>query len=220
MIPFDRWFLPDGEAHLQEWMTGRQEVVEGRLTYQYHKYTAALSFCTSRRRAVDVGAHVGLWSYWMARDFETVDAFEPVKAHRECWLANMVGRRGRARLHGCALGDRTAMVTMTTGPASSGDTYVEPGVDGLVPMVPLDDFLGDLPGTDFLKIDCEGGELAVLRGARQLLEQQTPVVLVEQKPGHGAKYGLGDRDALLFLRGLGYMVRQEISGDFILTRQG
>lgn len=219
MIPFDHWYLPDGETHLQTWMSTINRRVDGRLTYQYHKYEAALKFCTQRRRAVDVGAHAGLWSYWMARDFARLDAFEPVPEHRRCWLTNLMGLRDRAALHPCALGNRTAMVAMTTGPSSTGDTYVDPTKPtGLVPMVPLDSF-PQITDVDLLKVDCEGGELYVLQGAEQLLRRDAPVIVVEQKLGHGQKYGIDDRAALTFLQTLGYRRQEELSGDFILTRQ-
>jgi len=51
MIRFGPWHLPDGETHLQEWMTTVNRDVEGRLTYQYNKYDAALRYC--RRGAGD-----------------------------------------------------------------------------------------------------------------------------------------------------------------------
>ena len=39
--------------------------------------------------ALDVGAHVGIWSRRLAEKFKTVVAFEPVPKHIECWKKNM-----------------------------------------------------------------------------------------------------------------------------------
>jgi hypothetical protein len=39
------------------------------------------------------------------------------------------------------------------------------------------------PAPDFIKIDVEGGELEVLRGARQVLSQAGPVVICEARKG-------------------------------------
>jgi FkbM family methyltransferase len=220
MLQFNYWFLPDGEHHLQEWMTATNRVVDGRLTYQYHKYEAARRYCTTRRRALDIGAHAGLWSYWMAQDFAYLEAFEPVPAHRACWSANMVGLRSKATLHCCALGDHVGSVSLTPGVASTGDTHVTPDTDrGQVTMVTLDSYYG-MVDVDFIKIDCEGWELFVLRGAEQLLRREHPVIIVEQKLGHGAKYGIADRAGVEFLQQLGYRVRKELAGDVILTWGG
>jgi FkbM family methyltransferase len=226
MIRFEDWYLPDGETHLQTWMNLMQQRRLGRLGYQLHKYEKALAFVPPDRRrvAVDVGAHVGLWSYFLAHDFGAVHAFEPKKEHRECWTINMLGLRGIAQLHECALGDDDeTWISLHTSPASSGDTYVAPKVvhdpeekiHGSIRMRTLDSF--QLPAVDFLKIDCEGFELFVLMGAVETLKAFRPVVIVEQKPTHGEKYGLGDTDAVDFLTRLGYEQRDVVSGDYILT---
>lgn len=67
-----------------------------------------------------------------------------------------------------------------------------------VPVVRLDE---DLAGTSiaFLKIDCEGYELEILRGARQILEHQRPVLFLELHPGEIEKYGGSAKAVLDFL---------------------
>lgn len=217
MIRFEDWYLPDGEQHLQQWMTTTGRRRAGRLTYQIHKYEAALKYCTQRRVAVDVGAHVGLWSYWMAEDFTELIAFEPKSAHRECWRRNMEHRGGS--LIAAALGNTTGRVSLTTGPSSSGDTYVDPTTDtGEVTLMRLDEFR--LRDVDLIKVDCEGFEVYVLEGAAETLKAFKPVVIVEQKPGHGEKYGISDTAGVTFLKTLGYQEREVINGDFILTAEG
>jgi FkbM family methyltransferase len=214
VITFDQWYLPDGETHLQSWMTQVNRRVDGRLTYQYHKYEAAVAWCKQRRTAVDVGAHVGLWSYWMSADFNHLEAFEPHPDHVQCWLINMMGRRGKATLHECALGDHSGTIQLTTGPSSSGDTYVVPEKDGNIRLSKLDE-LG-LMDVDFLKVDCEGYEVFVLRGAQETIERCRPVVIVEQKPKHGDKYRIADTAGAEWLKTLGYRLKQVISGDYIM----
>lgn len=212
-VRFDQWILPAGEKHLQQWMLKVDARVDGRLTYQYHKYQAAMGLCTHHGTAVDVGSHVGLISYWMARDFDHVEAFEPVAHHRDCFRTNVLEKRDNVVLHACALGDRRGSVSIRTEPTSSGDSRIDGAGD--IPLERLDSF--GLTDTALLKIDCEGTELFVLRGAEELLARQKPVVLVEQKPGHAVKYGLGDRDAIPYLQSLGYTLAKEISGDFIMV---
>jgi FkbM family methyltransferase len=57
-----------------------------------------------------------------------------------------------------------------------------------VPVVPLDE---DLAGTPvaLMKIDCEGYELKILQGARQLVEQQRPLLFVELHPAELEEFG-------------------------------
>lgn len=213
MIRFDQWYLPDGEQHLQTWMTQKNRRVEGRLTYQFEKYEAAVRHCRQRRLAIDVGSHVGLWAYWMARDFESVECFEPKVEHGLCWVENMA-ERPNARLHPVALGKSVGEVGLVTGPSSSGDTQVDQNGSG-VPMVPLDSF--EFSGVDLLKIDCEGYEVFVLEGARSMLQACRPTVIVEQKPGHGQRFGRGEHDAVHLLKSLGAEQKWEGAGDYVMV---
>jgi FkbM family methyltransferase len=229
VIRFDEWEFPDGEEHLQDWMTKVNRRVKGRLTYQHHKYEAAIRFCRGRRVAVDVGAHIGLWSWTLAGDFGALVAFEPVAAHRAAWRENMAGLKN-ARLEPVALGARPGQVRITPRtPGSSGDTGVDPvaersslrasvGDKGeLVECRTLDSF--ELPIVDFLKIDCEGFEVFVVEGARDTITRCRPCVIVEQKPETGMveRYGVGERDAVDALVGMGATLRRVIQGDYILS---
>ena len=211
MIECGGVFLPDGETHLVDWMTRRNQWVDGRLTYQFHKLEAALKYCTDGRTAVDVGAHVGLWSMHLVQRFDFVHAFEPIEAHRQCFERNVQAEN--VMLYPCALGQQDGRVSIRTDPTSSGDSYVVQGDD--VPVFPLDGF--DLSDVDFIKLDCEGYELFALAGGVETLERCRPVVCVEQKPGKAQKYGIGETDAVKFLQRLGAKLRAEMSGDYILT---
>jgi FkbM family methyltransferase len=213
VIAFDRWMLPDGEEHLQAWMTHANHRVAGRLTYQKKKYDAALGFVSERRVAVDVGSHVGLWAYWMAQDFGLVHCFEPKPEHVQCWNVNMEGVMN-ARLYEAALGREERQVGLYTGPSSSGDTTVVLDAHG-TPMRTLDSF--HLQDVDFIKIDCEGFEVFVLEGARETLARCKPTVIVEQKPGHGQHFGRGEHDALALLKGMGARQVWDYAGDYVMA---
>ncbi len=220
MIEWKGLYLPDGETHLQEWMEKVGHKIDGKHTYQYHKYQAAIEYVKQKRMAVDIGAHAGLWTRVMALDFEHVTAFEPVLEHRSCWAKN-VGTATNATLIGCALGMRHGTVQMHTRTVgSSGDTSVacpgqEPNAAKAVPMRTLDYY--GLSDVDFIKIDNEGFEYYVLRGAIQTLVRCRPVVIVEQKPGMASRHGLKDLQAVEVLQSLGAKLRQQISGDYILS---
>lgn len=215
MIRFDEWFLPDGETHLQEWMRKNNRRVKGRLTYQFEKFEAAMRFVPTRRVAIDVGAHVGLWTYWIARNFQRVHAFEPSAVHRQCWMKNMVDSGENTTLYPMALGDREGRVNLHTGPSSSGDTHVVLADEGDVVMQTLDSF--NFTNVDFLKVDVEGFEYHVLKGAEETLTRERPIVVVEQK-GHEHKYfGAPPQQALAYLQTLGMApMTKPISGDFIM----
>lgn len=235
----DGWFWPDQEQHLLDWLAnpkGRM-ILNGRPAYQGKKQAAALALVPApygkRRTAVDVGGHIGLWSYNLAHWFEKVDAFEPVALHRQCFVHNVFpanavesfGLEAKAlsgdgyvavdhvKLHPFALGDREDMISIHTADTSTGDSWVHG--KGTIPMRTLDSF--GLNDVDFIKIDCEGYEEFVLRGAETLIETWRPVVVVEQKRDMATRFGLKPLGAVQFLVKRGYRTAQEISGDFIMV---
>lgn len=69
----------------------------------------------------------------------------------------------------------------------------------------LDEELAELSPA-VVKIDVEGAELAVLRGARDLLGRVRPVVIFEHVAGATALYGDGPEGIWDLLEGLGYRI--------------
>ena len=207
-------WLPNHERHLDPFLLDTEKWVDGKGTYQLKKLRAAMEHVTCNEVAVDVGAHVGLWSMQLADRFMTVRAFEPVEVHRRCWMRN-VPPVATLELWPFALGAEPGTCAIEVTKGSSGDAWVAEG-EG-VPMA-VYDRLAPAPGrVGFIKLDCEGYELLALRGMAEMLERDRPVVVVEQKPGKAQRFGLPETMAVGWLEGLGAEVRAEIAGDFILT---
>jgi FkbM family methyltransferase len=207
------WWMPSTEEHLIEWMKHPKNkmIMNGRLAYQGKKQEAALALCKNFRCAVDVGAHVGFWSYNLAKKFAEVHSFEPVVEHRLCFERNVTD--SNVSLYARALGETTGMISIFSAPTSSGDSWVSG--EGGIPMDRLDDF--SLQNVDLIKIDCEGYELHVLRGAEETLKRCHPLVVVEQKPGRAQKFGLPDIGAVAYLESLGAKLQKVMSGDYFLS---
>jgi FkbM family methyltransferase len=212
-------WLPDGERHFPDWMTKNGEIVDGRGTYQIRKLWAALEHCKQFRVAVDVGAHVGLFSMQLVKRFQTVHAFEPLAAFRECFERNVIAPREQdCLLYYVALGAQRGKVEMKV-PAmgdgiDSGGTHVAGA--GEVEMRALDEY--DFNDVDYVKIDVEGYEAEVIKGSRETLLRCRPCVMVEQKARKlGENFGITGTPAVDLLRAMGAEVRAVISGDYILT---
>ncbi|MFA6204487.1 MAG: FkbM family methyltransferase [Gallionella sp.] len=204
-------WLPEHETHLVDWMMKKNQLVDGKLTYQLDKRNMALKYVKNWRTAIDVGAHCGLWSMDLANRFSELHAFEPVELHRQCWAKNVISQT--AMLYPCALGEKDDMISIFTADTSSGDSWVKGAGD--IPLKRLDDF--DLQHVDFMKIDTEGHELFVLKGGEQTIRRCKPVIIVEQKPGHGKHFGIGDTDAVPLLQSWGAVLREDRSGDYVFS---
>ena len=143
--------FPDTEKHLTDF----QEVKE-KGTYQKDKLDTSLSYCKKFRTAVDVGAHIGLWSRHLTKSFRLVEAFEPVPVFRDFYKMNV---DGNYNLHPYACGAKTDFVKLNLDPENTGHTHVSDKGQICSMMVPLDCM--NLQNVDFIKIDTEGYELFV-----------------------------------------------------------
>jgi FkbM family methyltransferase len=206
------WVWPDHEEHLIKWLdTTSPPIINGRAAYQGRKQQAVLQVCRSFDTAIDVGAHVGLWSYNLARAFKHVEAFEPVPSHRDCFAINV--KAPNVVMHACALGAADGRVAMKSDPVSSGDTQVTPGDE--IDLLTLDSFA--IKNVDLIKIDCEGYEENVVAGAVDTIAEWRPTIIVEQKRDMAARFGLEPLGAVKLLESMGYRIVDNLGGDFIMV---
>ena len=142
-------------------------------------------------RIVDVGANVGHWSAAMlaaARQAGRLDnldlhAFEP-SAYTFALLEETL-KDQPARLRRCAVGDHTGSATLyVTGAGAGTNSLHKPGNLGVhateeVPVITLAAYANDAGLNDItlVKIDTEGHDLSVLRGARKLFAEQRIAVV-------------------------------------------
>lgn len=225
-------YLPAQETHLQAHIEAGP-LFEGRGTYQYAKWLAAFALTQPDRRrvAVDVGAHVGLWSRVMAAHFAAVVAFEPIPAHAECWWRNVTAPNAsllqRALIDGVEGG--SPFVSLTWAPGNTGSTALAGGhaleAEAFNPMAPPRQTIHaeadtldrqNLPHLDFLKVDCEGAEELVILGGKETICRERPVIVVEQKKGHAPRHGLDDLGAVKLLQSWGAEVQGVLHGDYLL----
>lgn len=217
------WYVPEQEQHLVEMMapgSKQHRVVEGRRTYQYHKQMACMRVIPEgvRHMCIDVGGHVGFWSYWLARDFSHVKAFEPHPLHQRLYKKNMQGR-DNWELFGSGLGNEfIPSVQISEQADNTGNTHIVPEGEGKhhTEIHTLDSY--NFSVVDFIKIDVEGYELQVVEGAAETITRCKPVMIVEQKGNDQKFFDAPERDkAVAFLHGLGMKTHRVMAGDHILV---
>jgi FkbM family methyltransferase len=134
----------------------------------------------------DVGANLGLYTLWGARLVGAqgrVHAFEPVPTVRAC-LARSVALNGfgNVRIAAAGVGAEAGRTVLYQLPGASGVTsrYGENKQHGVeVDVTTLDaEFPPSAAPPALVKVDVEGMEVEVLRGARRLLAGRTPPLLV------------------------------------------
>jgi FkbM family methyltransferase len=206
MRDVEGWWVPDGDTHLEGYLKAN------RGGYQRPHRLVSLAQCGRRRVALDVGAHIGLWSKDLAIEFGQVLAFEPVATFRECFVKNVPA--ANVVLHPFALGKRASRARIKPEIENSGATHIVETSDDGVEVRPLDSL--ELPVVDYVKIDVEGFELFVLEGAKETLLRCRPVITLEQKSHSARHFGVAQYAALEYLGALGAKVLQRVLDDWVV----
>lgn len=132
---------------------------------------------SSFRTVFDVGANFGDFSARFRRHFPraVIHAFEPVASNFRVLQTNTSGLRD-LEVHQVAISDSSGHreIFLYDGPALH--SLERPGPGGRsesVATITLDQFCGErgIDSIDFMKVDTEGHELSVLRGAVELLRK-------------------------------------------------
>jgi FkbM family methyltransferase len=143
--------------------------------------------------AVDVGGNTGQYAYYLSKLVKAVHVFEP---NPICLGQLERVRRRNMVIHDVALSDHRGEATMRFDPGNEGVGTIEERnrldnnagiksvVERTVKVCPLDDL--DLRDIAFMKIDVEGHEPSVLRGAAGLIAREKPVLLIEIERRHNA----------------------------------
>ncbi len=162
-------------------------------------------WCDPARRAVDVGANVGIWSWHLRRHAHGVVAYEP-NPDLAAWLRRALP--ADVEIRNRALSDAPGRLPLRI-PVVAGrpDTALaslsqhfenaESVREVDVEVRRLDD--EELRDVGFLKIDVEGHERAVIAGAHALLTRERPTVVIEVEERHAPGAIDGVRADMLLL---------------------
>lgn len=143
-----------------------------------------------RRVSIDAGANRGVWTEMLRRHSSAVLAFEP----NPKVYAELIRRLGPgASALPCALSDHNNGAELRVprrrkGYSNQGATLAHASLGGCaygalpVQTRRLDEI--DTGDVGLIKIDVEGHELAVLRGAERLLARCRPVLVIEMEEKH------------------------------------
>lgn len=133
----------------------------------------------------DIGANIGYTALIFARAVGPgglVFAFEPSNKSFE-HLKRTVGEWEYIHAVKIVLSDFVGTIRFADSRALELSAILGPGRKGgyIVKCITLDEWFarGESPPPDFIKIDVEGHEASVIRGARQVISQYLPIILFE-----------------------------------------
>lgn len=181
-------------------------------------FAKCIRACEGKLAFLDLGAHIGYYSLPASRVLAPggkVWAFEPdSRNHRYLQRHIRYNRIENIELANAVVGDSGESVEFYEhkegGSPFGGLTVNRKLPKGHFratkkPQVRLDDFCRERGITpDVVKIDVEGAELAVLRGAARVLRAASPKIFLSLHPSHLESLGQSVAEVLHFLEELGY----------------
>jgi FkbM family methyltransferase len=202
-----------------EWDThiGRWVEEEGRLDHDQNSLPLILKHIYRGDTVLDIGANIGSHTIAYADKVGVrgrVIAFEPNPDAFECLQYNMKDYRN-VELRNEAAG-LSGKVVLIKHPENIGMTYVENSDKGFK-TVSIDSL--NLDKCNFIKIDVEGFELNVLKGAEQTLKRFKPALLIEINTFALARNNVTNQDVFDYLTELGYSYRNIYTQQGILNEQ-
>ncbi len=159
------------------------------------EYRLAEQFLSGDKVAVDVGANVGLYADLFSKRARSVVAFEP---HPRCAAHLRKLALPRCEVIEAAVSDMPGRLTLRVPIVGGGEAAALGSIDRAndfggadavaheVEVTTLDAALEGRGSVGFIKIDGEGHELAVVRGAEAIIGRDRPVFLIEMEARHGA----------------------------------
>ena len=191
LIEFEGEFSVGARSHV-----ARRVMLDG--TYEDGLARRWIAFADPNRDVIDVGANVGFYAVLAARHLRrgTVFAIEPnpsacrrlrhnlalndVESSAVVVQAIATETAGRATLYTVPGLDEYSSAVTPLHPAVGRETPVVLSVEALT----IDDLVAENDlDVGLMKVDVEGSELSVLRGASRVLAEHRPVILVEVGTG-------------------------------------
>ena len=186
--------------------------------YQRGKLNIALGFVKNFTTAIDAGANYGIMSANLNSKFSKIYAFEVDTPVRDCLKKNVEKfQLNNVVVCDSGLSDKEELVSLNYLKNTFG-THINKAVSGTHSCKTLDSF--ELTEVGFIKLDCEGYEPYILKGAEQTIKKYKPVILMEEKNYSKRYYGEEGNLAVELLLGWGYTMEVSWPKDCVMIYKG
>lgn len=200
----DFW-VPSNDVHIEQWKAGAP-FTQNKCLNKFIKYCESQT--KKMKTVIDVGAWCGTWAKAIEPFAKKVIAFEPDKTHFECLQRNCT-INCTPRME--AVGAQLQEVSLTEDNFTQAKRVNE---KGNIRMITLDHMAYE--DVDMIKIDVEGYELEVLKGATKTLES-VKYLMIELN-NNTKKYGSSNIVVEKFIADLGFKVLMEHWPDKVFYR--
>ena len=199
------FWVPSNDIHRDKWIDGAK-LMQNKCIIKFLEYCDTQS--KTFRTVLDIGAWCGTWSRLMEPYADQIVAFEPDKTHFECLQRNCTTKNNNRQQ---AVGSEDKLVSLTDDDFTQKKRIAGPGN---IKMIRIDDL--EYKDIDLIKIDVEGYELEVLKGAQNTLKTVKYVML--ELNGNTENYGSSNQECIDFLKAQGYKMLMKAWPDKVFYR--
>lgn len=148
---------------------------------------------------LDIGANIGTHTIYYSRLAARVLAFEPNRVAFECLSYNLRNNKN-CNVFNYAISNHEGTIDIVPQGDNYGAVYTIPGTT--VRCITIDSL--ELDSCDYIKIDVEGDELAVLLGAAQTISKYKPTMCIECNEHTLIRRGLTGNMLVEYIHSIGY----------------
>lgn len=205
MSVFQAWFA-------NESIRFRVRALKARFRDQSIEFGVIRQYLQPTDIACDIGANKGSFIYWLSIWCWNgrVIAFEPQpelarRLENVCRVMKLDNVRVEAKAVYSHSGQQELFVPRGHQPGASLNRKAAEGESFeilSVPVVSLDEYFGEHDKVGLLKIDAEGAEFEILKGAERILRQHAPLLVFECENRHLSRGSVND--VFSYLESLGY----------------
>ena len=201
------FWVPSNDVHIEDWKKNKNFT-------QSKCLEKLITYCKSKdikfNHVLDIGAWVGTWTMAMNSFCGRVIAFEPDPVHYECLVKNCPDDVETQQL---AVGNDEKMIALSEDDFTQAKRVIG---EGTIPMVTIDSL--DLDDVDLIKIDVEGFEMEVLKGAKNTLASVSYLMI--ELNNNAKKYGSSNLEIAKFLRKMKFEIMIKVWPDVVWRKRG
>jgi FkbM family methyltransferase len=191
------FYVLANDTHISKWC-----IESGRLDHDQNALPRILPHINEGDCVIDIGAFIGDHTIAYANKVGIsgkIIAFEPFPKSFECLELNMAGREN-VKCHNKALGDWGGFKKSFVEDKNTGASFLSDGEE--TNIFPLD-YLADYR-PNFIKIDAEGMEVSILKGAENAIKRTYPKMMIEVNQGALQRNGESIESLFALLDEYGY----------------
>ena len=206
----NNFWIPSNDAQIEKWRKDGYPYMQDRCLNRFLKY------CDNKniqfKTVLDIGAWCGTWSLAMQKYAENIFCYEPNKTHFACLEKNLASF-SNVSLYNCAIGNEEGFVKLTEETATQNTRVIQEKGDTKICTI---DSLS-LDNVDLIKIDVEGFEMEVLKGATETIKN-VEYIMIELN-NNTKRYGSSNLEIEKYLPTLGFTMLFKIWPDIIYIRK-